>query len=125
MTAVADSIDRSVDVPNSTKVTGNIMTITRAAAGLVGEFPGVGEAVSLGMATFDLAAEIAEVAAGEGLDEEYRVAVSELGQRTADRLDEATATVGGTTFPRIVVSDYQKAQTCRAVRGQRAGVPGP
>jgi len=122
MTAVADSIDRSVDVPNSTKVTGNIMTITRAAAELVGEFPGVGEAVSLGMATFDLAAEIAEVAAGEGLDEEYRVAVSELGQRTADRLDEATATVG-TTFPRIVVSDYRKLKRVGQCAGSAQACP--
>ena len=115
MTAVADGINNSVDVPKSKKVTGNIVTITRAAAELVGEFPGIGKAVSLGMATFDLAAEIAEVA-GEGIEDDYSVAVSELGERTADRLDEATTTVG-TDFPRIVVSDYQKLKRV----GQCAG----
>ena len=115
MTAVADGINNSVDVPKSRKVTGNIVTITRAAAELVGEFPGIGKAVSLGMATFDLAAEIAEVA-GEGIEDDYSVAVSELGERTADRLDEATTTVG-TDFPRIVVSDYQKLKRV----GQCAG----
>jgi hypothetical protein len=64
MTAVADSIDKSLEVPNAQKVAANVMTITRAAAELVGEFPGVGKAVSVAMASFDLAAEIAEVGAG-------------------------------------------------------------
>ncbi len=115
MTAVAGSINNSVDVPKSRKVTADVLTITRAAAELVGEFPGVGKAVSLGMATFDLAVEIAEVG-GEGIEEEFQVAVSELGEKTADRLDEASATVG-TNFPRVVVSDYQKLKRV----GQCAG----
>src|SRR5690606_7499751 len=59
MTAVADSIDKSLEVPNAQKVAANVMTITRAAAELVGESPGVGKAVSVAMASFDLAAEIA------------------------------------------------------------------
>ena len=116
MTAVADSIDKSLEVPNAQKVAANVMTITRAAAELVGEFPGVGKAVSVAMASFDLAAEIAEVGAGEGLDDDYSAKVAELGEKTADRLDEATTTVG-TTFPRIVVSDYAKLKRV----GQCAG----
>ncbi len=115
MTAVADSINNSIDVPKSRKVTADVVTITRAAAELVGEFPGIGKAVALGMATFDLAAEIAEVAGGE-VEDEFSVAVSELGEKTADRLDEVTTTVG-TDFPRIVVSDYQKLKRV----GQCAG----
>jgi hypothetical protein len=116
MTAVADSIDKSLEVPNAQKVAANVLTITRAAAEIVGEFPGVGKAVSIGMAAFDLAAEVAEVAAGEGLDDDFSAKVGELGERTADRLDEATTTVG-TTFPRIVVSDYAKLKRV----GQCAG----
>lgn len=115
MTAVADSINNSIDVPKSRKVTADVMTITRAAAELVGEFPGVGKVVSLTMATFDLAAEIAEVASGE-VEQEFSAAVSELGEKTADRLDEVSTTVG-TNFPRIVVSDYAKLKRV----GQCAG----
>ncbi|MBK6763916.1 MAG: hypothetical protein IPG68_11910 [Micrococcales bacterium] len=116
MTAVADSIDKSLEVPNAQKVAANVLTITRAAAELAGELPGVGKAVSVAMASFDLAAEVAEVGAGEGLDDDYSAKVAELGEKTADRLDEATTTVG-TTFPRIVVSDYAKLKRV----GQCAG----
>lgn len=116
MTAVADSIDKSLEVPNAQKVAANVLTITRAAAELVGEFPAVGKVVSVAMASFDLAAEVAEVGAGEGLDDDYSAKVGELGERTADRLDEATTTVG-TTFPRMVVADYAKLKRV----GQCAG----
>ncbi len=116
MATISGSIDRNVAVADAVKLTNNIMSITRASLELLGEFPKVGEVVSATMAVFDLAAEITELVVGEPLESDYATKVSELGEKTADRLQEATETVS-TMFPRIVVSDYAKLKTV----GQCAG----
>ncbi len=116
MATISGAIDREVAVADAVKTTANILAITRAGLELLGEFPKVGEVVSASMAVFDLAAEIAEIGIGEPLDSDYPAKVSELGEKTADRLKEASETVS-TMFPRIVVADYAKLKTV----GQCAG----